>query len=291
MARNTQREELDRHEIEALVEKLAARLKENPENGEGWVMLAKSYRHFGRFREAAEAYANALSRLPPDATVLADYADVLAMAQGQRLQGEPEKLIARALELDPRHFKALALAGSVAYEKKDYATAAQYWERMLPLVPSDSEQARTIQANVDDARKLAGTPPAAGPTAAARKPAAAPAASHSGVSGVVRLAPEIAAKVAPTDTVFIYARAPEGPRMPLAIVRKQARDLPIQFTLDDTNAMAADMTLSKQQQVVITARVSKSSSATPQPGDLEGRAGPMRNDASGVTIVIDREIR
>ena len=123
------------------------------------------------------------------------------------------------------------------------------------------------------------------------KPPATAASPQSGVSGVVKLAPQLAGKVAPTDTVLIYARAAEGSRMPLAIVRKQVRELPAAFTLDDTMAMAAGMTLSKQQQVVIAARVSKSSSATAQPGDLEGVSGPVRNNASGVTLVIDSEVR
>jgi cytochrome c-type biogenesis protein CcmH len=256
-------------------------------------MLAKSYKHFGRFEDAAKAYANALSRLQPDATLLADYADVLAMAQGQRLQGEPEKLIARALALDPKELKALALAGTAAYERKDYASAVRYWERMLPLVPPDSEDARAVKASIDEARGLGGIAAAAAPgPAAAPEAAAAPAAATTaGVSGVVKLAPEIAARVAPTDTVFIYARAAEGSRMPLAIVRRQARELPVSFTLDDKSAMAAGAALSKQQHVVIAARVSKSSSATPQPGDFEGRVGPVRNDASGVTVVIDSEVR
>jgi len=284
---------VDRQQLEAMVEKLAARLAQDPENAEGWVMLAKSYKHFGRFKESAQAYANAVSRIEPDATLLADYADVLAMAQGQRLQGEPEKLIARALALDPKELKALALAGTAAYERKDYASAVRYWERMLPLVPPDSEDARAVKASIDEARGLGGMAIAAapGPAAAPQAAAAPAAATPAGVSGVVKLAPEIAARVAPTDTVFIYARAAEGSRMPLAIVRKQAGELPVRFTLDDKSAMAAGAALSKQQHVVIAARVSKSSSATPQPGDFEGRVGPVRNDASGVTVVIDSEVR
>ena len=292
LADNAAAHAVDRQQLEAMVDKLAARLAQEPENGEGWVMLAKSYRHFGRFKEAAQAYAKAISRLKPDATLYADYADVLAMVQGQRLQGEPEKLIARALAIDPRHLKALALAGTVAYEKKEYAAAVGYWERMLPLVAPESEDARAIKANVEEARGLAGiAPAAAGAAIVAEKPAAPAAGSVSGVSGVVKLAPQLAARVASTDTVLIYARAVEGSRMPLAIIRKQVRELPVAFTLNDANAMSAGTTLSTQQHIIITARVSKSSSAAAQPGDFEGTIGPVRNNASGVTVVIDQEIR
>ena len=111
------------------------------------------------------------------------------------------------------------------------------------------------------------------------------------MSGTVQLAPELAAKVAPTDSVLVYARPASGSRMPLAVMRKQAKDLPLTFTLDDTNAMTPDMTLSKHDQVVILARVSKKPGATSQPGDLEGVSTPVRNSASNVKVVIDTEVR
>lgn len=285
LADNAAEHSVSREQLEAMVERLAAKLKEDPENGQGWAMLARSYKVFGRYEDATRAYGNAVTRLAPDATLLADYADALAMAQGQQLAGEPEKLIAQALKIDPHNLKALALAGSAAFDRKDYAGAVRHWEQMLPLVPVGSEDARAIQANVEEARGLGGI---AGNKQASSVPAMP---VRSGVSGMVKLAPELVSKVAPTDTVLIYARAAEGSRMPLAILRKQARELPVAFTLDDTTAMAPGMTLSKHNQVVVAARVSKSSSAAAQPGDLEGASTPVRNDASGVTVVINSEVR
>jgi cytochrome c-type biogenesis protein CcmH len=276
----------DMKELEVAVERLAARLKENPDNTEGWIMLARSYRLFGRFEDSARAYAQAAARQPRDAQLLADYADMLAMAQGRNLQGEPEKLAARALEIDPRNLKALALAGSAAFDRKDYARAVELWERMLPLVPAGSEDARSVQASIKEARALG--------DGGARQPvpatAAAPA-SKGGVSGTVVLARELAGKVAPQDTVFIFARAVDGPRMPLAILRRQARDLPVAFALDDSMAMTPEMTLSRFPRVVVGARVSKSGSATPQPGDLEGVSAPVASTATGVTVTIASETR
>ena len=146
-------------QVEALVERLAARMRKNPDDPEGWILLARSYGAINRFDQAVQAYANAAARLPRDAQLLADYADVLAMAQGRRLQGEPEKIIARALKIDPRNLKALALAGSAAFEKKDYAGAIRHWEQILPLVPPDAENARSIQASIAEARSLGGTTP------------------------------------------------------------------------------------------------------------------------------------
>jgi cytochrome c-type biogenesis protein CcmH len=313
LAENDPAHAVDRKELEAMVERLAEKLKQEPDNLEGWLMLARSYKHFGRFEQAARAYGRVVARVEPDANLLADYADVLAMAQGQKLQGEPEKLVAKALELDPKHLKALALAGSAEFEKKNYAKAAEYWQRMLPLVPGDSEQAKAVNANVAEARSLAGLSTAKPEIARAPRTADGPKSevaaaprtadgpkSPSGdgqsqgqgrVSGVIKLSPEFASKVAPTDSVLVYARPASGSRMPLAVVRKQARDLPLTFTLDDTNAMTPDMTLSKHDQVVILARVSKKPGASAQPGDLEGVSTPVRNTASNVNVVIDTEIR
>jgi len=274
-------QELTPHEVEAMVERLAERLKTDSANVEGWMLLARSYGAFGRFRESADAYATAVKLRPGDAQLLADYADALGMALGRKLEGEPEKLVARALEIDPRNLKALALAGTAAFERKDFAAAAKYWERMLPLVPPDSEDARSIRSNLDEALAMAkgGAPPV---TAAAPK---------GGLRGEVKIAPAIAAQAAPTDTVFIFARAAQGPPMPLAVLRKQVRDLPVQFSLDDSMAMAPGANLSGAPQVIVGARVSKSGSPTAQPGDLQGLSAPVANDASGVTIVIDTVVR
>ncbi len=276
---------LSKQQIEALVEGLAARLKADPENAEGWSMLGRSYSLLGRLDEAAKAYANAVERRPGDAQVLADYADALGMTQGGRLQGKPENIIARALEIDPANLKALALAGTVAFDKKDYVGAVRYWERMLPQVQPESEEARSIQASIDEARALGGqgsAPPVRSTATATGKGV---------VSGVVMLAPALADKVAPTDTVFIFARAADGPRMPLAIMRKQARELPATFSLDDSMAMAPDMKLSDFPRLVVGARISKSSNATPQPGDLQGVSGTVTNGTAGITVLIDKEIR
>jgi len=264
-------------QIEAMVARLAAKLEENPGDVEGWKLLGRSYTVLGRYPQAVAAYAKAAERAPRDAQLLADFADALAMARGQRLAGEPERLIARALEIDPSNLKALALAGSAAYERQHYARAAELWSRMLPLVPAGSEDARSISENVEEAKKLAGI----GVTAS----------MHPGVRGTVRLAPALRKQVKPDDMVFVFARAAEGPAMPLAVLRARAAELPLQFALNDSMAMAQGMTVSAHPRVVVTARVSKSGSAKPAAGDLQGVSGPVANDASGVAVTIDSVVR
>jgi cytochrome c-type biogenesis protein CcmH len=223
-------------------------------------------------------------RAPRDAQLLADFADALAMARGQSLQGEPEKLVLRALQIEPTNLKALALAGTAQYERKDFKGAANTWRRMLPLVPPDSDDARAIQSNVDEALAMAG---------AAKSPATrrAPAGAGPALRGEVRLSEKLKNQASPDDTVFIFARAAEGPPMPLAVLRKRVRDLPVTFALDDSMAMAPQARLSGFPRVVVSARVSKSGQATAQPGDLQGASAAVANDASGVRVVIDSVVR
>jgi cytochrome c-type biogenesis protein CcmH len=274
---------ITQQQVEQMVERLAARLNENPEDVEGWKMLGRSLSVLGRFAEATNAYSKAAIRAPRDADLLADLADALAMARGQKMKGEPEELVLRALQIDAKNLKALALAGSAAYERDDFAAATRYWQRMLPLVPKNSEEARTIQANIDEARNLSTSKPAA-------KSDAAKGIATKGVTGTVRLSPKLAAKVSPTDTVFIFARAAEGPPMPLAVLRKEVRDLPVKFALDDGMAMTPAMKLSTYARVIVGARISKSGNAMPQPGDLQGLSGIVASSASGVVVLVDTEL-
>ena len=280
---------LDAKQVEVMVEGLAARLKAEPDNAEGWVMLARSYVALSRFKEAAAAYAEATARVSGSAQLLADHADALAMAQGRKLSGEPEALIQRALAIDPNNVKALALAGTAAFENKQFNAAVSYWQRLANLVPPDSETARAVQGSIAEAQAMGGKG-AGGSRSAAVVPPPKSAAAGGRVSGSVRLAPELAARVAPSDTVFIFAQAAEGPRMPLAIVRKQAAELPVKFVLDDSMAMAPGMSLSGFERVVIGARVSKSASANPQSGDLQGVSPPVKVGANSIAIVIDKVI-
>lgn len=257
-------------QVEAMVARLAAKLRDNPDDTDGWKLLGRSYAAMGRFPESADAYARAATKAPRDAQLLADFADALAMARGQTMRGEPEKLVLRALQLEPENLKALALAGTAAFERKDFDAAARFWQRMLPLVPADGEDARTIRSNVDEALAMKG-----------RKP----------LRGEVRLAEKLKASASPDDVVFVYARAAEGSPMPLAILKKRVRDLPLAFALDDTMAMAPGGKLSMFPRVVVSARVSKSGQAAPQPGDLQGASAAVANDAAGVRVVIDSVVR
>lgn len=269
-------------DVETLVQRLAERMKAEPSDPQGWMLLGRAYSGMQRFEEARDAYREALQRMPPDASLLADYADVLAMTQGRTLAGEPEKLVLQALALEPDHLKALALAGSAAFERGDPRQALEHWTRARRVAPPGSPFATGLDPGIAEARAAAGLPPEPPPGQA---PAAA--AGGAGLQVSVQVAPALAARLQPGDTLFVFARAAEGPRMPVAIARVPAGPGPVQLTLDDSSAMSPELRLSTQSRVVVGARVSRSGNATPQPGDFEGESMPTA-PAGRVEVLIQR---
>lgn len=267
--------------IENMVVQLKERLAKNPSDAEGWSMLGRSYYFLKRYNDAAQSYSKVveiMGETEPD--VLADYADTVAMASGRSMKGKPYELVKKALSLQPFHEKSLWLAGSAAYEEKDYSNALGYFEKLMQVFPPGSENYEQMKRNVGEIQDLMAQsgmkvqPTAATGAAPVRAEATASAAAGGAakITGTVKLNPALTAKAAPTDTVFIFARAAQGPRMPLAIVRKQVKDLPFSYTLDDSLAMNPAMKLSNFQQVVVGARISKSGNAMPQSGDLQGQS-------------------
>jgi len=147
---------MSNQQIAANVEKLAKRLEQNPNDAEGWLMLGRSYISMERFADAAAAYEHVTKLNGNNADAWADYAEALAMANGQRLAGKPTDAINRALQIDPKHQKALDLAGSAAYQAGNYKKAIDYWQKLLTQFPAGSEELRTISAQIAKARELAG---------------------------------------------------------------------------------------------------------------------------------------
>jgi cytochrome c-type biogenesis protein CcmH len=278
-------------QIAAMVDKLAARMKERPDDAQGWIMLARSYTVLGRFDDALPAYKRASELQPKDAALLADYADAVAATKRTANNPESMALIARALAVEPTHPKALALAGTADYDRGDFAGAIARWQAIADRVPVESELGKQIAASIADARSHLG--PGATATAAAAAPkasAAAPAGGGTEVTGTVSLDPAIAAKAAPGDTVFVFARAAGGSRMPLAIQRATVAELPLRFKLDDSMAMAPGMNLSSAKQLIVGARISKTGNAMPAAGDLSGEAAPVAPGSRDLAIRIDRVV-
>ncbi len=301
---------MSNQQITDLTKALEDRLAREPENPMGWATLARTYYSQRDFDKAARAYGKLADLVPQDAAVLADYADALAMTQGRKIEGRPLELVNKALAIEPTQWKALAMAGTAAFGRKDYKGAVTYWETLARTLPADSPMVAQIGNSIAEARQLGGMKPAqpgalvppvaqagAGKSAGAKgdtgksnagKADAGKAAAAASVSGTVNLSPELRAKVAPTDAVFIFARPAEGPRMPLALTQVQVKDLPARFSLDDSMAMSPNFRLSGYEQVIVGARVSKTGRPMPAPGDLEGLSAAIKVGSGNVAVTIDK---
>ncbi|HPH06705.1 MAG TPA: tetratricopeptide repeat protein, partial [Methylotenera sp.] len=271
-------------DFETLLNQLKAKLEQEPNNADGWALLARSYVQLGRHAEAVTAYEQAANLIQDDPSLLADYADALGVVNGGSLVGKPESMINQALKLDPHHDKALMLAGTVAYDKKDYTNAISLWERLKKVLSPQSELLPDVNAALAETYSLAGIkPPVIQSQEEVNKPFAVSSAS---INGAVTMAPELANKVSPTDTVFIFARPARGKTMPLAIEKISARELPYNFMLDDSKALIPNHKLSQASEVILVARVSKTGDATSNPGDLEGVSALVKPNGTTVNIEI-----
>jgi len=277
-------------DVNAMVAGLAERLKQQPDDPEGWLMLGRSYKYMQQYDKAAEAFAQAHRLMGDQTDLLLQYADSLAMAQKGSLKGKATELVLKAVKQSPDNQTALWLAGMAKAEVGDYAQALQYWQKLQKMFPPESKsyqevtnlitqiqdqqpglQAEKTALTDDENRKIG-------------KPAE--------LQVKVNLSQQLKDKVSPEDTVFIYAQAMNGPKMPLAIVKEQVKNLPLTVALSDQQAMTPMMKLSSFEQVKIIARVSKSGSAIPQPGDLIGSISPVSStETKLVEIEISREIQ
>ncbi len=277
---------ITQEKVETMVANLAERLRKNPSDARGWTMLGRSYMVLKRFPEAAEAFEHASRLLPNDAQLLAEYGESEMMLDPKELNPKAVELTNKALEIDPNNPKALTLGGAIAFEQRNFARVVALWSNLLSQLPPDSDDAKAVESGIEGARAAA---------KAAGKPLPEPkikpqAASAATVSGSVTLAPELESKAAPEDTLYIFAQAASGPKMPLAILKIQAKELPLRFSLDDTLAMAPMMKLSNFKTVIVGARISKSGNAMPQSGDLEGYSQPVKVGAKDIRITINKAV-
>lgn len=277
----------DEHDFMSLIRKVEEKTQANPDDGEAWAMLAKSYAAMEQWPKALQAYERAIKLLPQDASVLSGYAEALAITNKLVLAGKPMELVRQALEIDPEDMKALELAGINAFREGNFAQASVYLKRMHSLLPPESPYAQDILAAQQEAERLAqsGVPGLTSPPPADDR--AAPIAPGATIRGSVDIAPALKSRLAETDVLFLFARpGPGGP--PVAAIRASAGQLPLEFKLDDSTAMNPGNTLSQHRQVMLVARLSKSGNPMAQPGDLEGTVANVKVGATGVKIMIDR---
>ena len=153
-------------DLTIMVKRLAEKMACDPKNGDGWLLLARTYGELQQPREAAEAYAKAAALLPADASILADWAAVVVTSHDNRWDEQSRGILKRALTTDPKHLKSLALAGAEAFARDDKRGAIEYWEQLKKLAPADSQDAKLADANLAEARSRVGGKAAGGTTAA-----------------------------------------------------------------------------------------------------------------------------
>ena len=272
---------------DAALKELEGKVAKNPKDADSLLILARSYADQARYLDAAKAYNKLTMLVPNDAQLWADFADALAMASDQKLAGHPTMLLNKALALDPNNPKALALSGSAAMERGDFTAGIAYWEKLLPLLPKGSEDAKMIADGLGQAR-AAMVQGKGGKAAPMAQPVAA---GKERITGTVTLSDAVKSGAGPNDLLFVLARAASGPPMPLAVIRKQVKDLPLQFTLDDSMAMSPQMKLSNFDKVVLVARISKTGDPMPHPGDLQGMSAAIKPGSAGVKLSIDSMVK
>ena len=287
--------------LEVLAQGLAERMQKTPDNLDGWLMLGRTYFAIGQPAKGLEALERAYQLAPEQAGVLAAYAEALGANAGNRLSGRPAELIRTALRLEPANPNVRWLAGMLDYQEGRFSAAVQTWQGLLSELDPAGQEAQQLGEMIAEAQGQAGTPSAAAEAPAPHAGAAAPAPADArqaeiaaGDTGAriqvsVTLAPALAAQAAPDDMVFVFARAPAGPPMPLAVQRLKVADLPATLSLDDSMAVIPTLRLSGYPEVLVGARISKSGQATPSAGDLEGEAGPVKaSGGAAVALAIDR---
>ena len=276
--------------LNQLVAKLTEKLGKNPDSPQDWVMLGRVYRMLGRYDEAEQAYQRAGTTANADSSLILERVEMALDKNGGHIEGAALKMLNGVLKKEPGNPRARFLAGYGAFSRSDYKAAISYWEPLLKQVAPDSQDARNLAAGIAEARtRLGGNAPAMSPADAsvATAPATAAADNAAVIRGRVSLAPALKAKAAPSDTVFIFARATQGPPMPLAAIRVTVADLPLEFTFDDSQAMTPQTKLSLFKTVRVEARVAKSGDVAAKAGDLVGSFESVKVGTTGLALTID----
>ncbi len=266
--------DLSVEEIENLIKQ---RLRNNPEDAEGWFVLGKTYMARQKFDKAITAYQRTYDLVGEEPGVMFSLADALAMQNDGVMQGEPEQLVRRGLEISPQDPTGLWLAGLAAEQRQDYKGAHALWSQLMPLIQNDPESSTEV-------RELIGL-------LEQRDPQLSASVSVVGILNLsISLAENLRHLAAPGDSVFVYAKAMDGPPMPLAVKRLTVQDLPTDVILSDSDAMIQTMKLSTFARVIVGARVSISGNPVAQPGDLFVESGGIdsSNPPPKIELSIDQ---
>jgi len=276
-------EQQEMPDLETMITALADHLKKTPEDGEGWLMLGRSYLAMNRFKDAQDAFQHAHKLLGDDVSLLADYADAIGRGNNNDLTGAAKPLIEKALKINPDHSKTRWLAGMLAYQEKDYEKVSGFLKPLLSQTEPGSEIHEGLMRLINKARSQSGEEPI---VEKEKDPQA-----NVALNVQVSLSDQFKDQVNPDETVFIFAKAVQGPPIPLAVKKLKVKDLPAKIVLDDSLAMRPDLKISNHDRVNINARISKSGNAIAVSGDLQGSVSKINTGITKpVHILIDQKV-
>ncbi len=263
-------------DVDLMLAQLKARLVDEPNDIRGWTLLGNALMSTGQYAKAVPAYRRLVALQPGNAERLVRLADALAMSRNGVLTGEPEELIQQALMLSPGHPQGLWLAGIAAEQRGAYADALVIFNRLLPLVSDQPEVLTEVRALIS------------------RTTAALEGNSLTQTDSLrilVSVDADLVSTITPEDTLFVYARVPNGPPMPVAVRKLNAQPLPREVVLSDQNLMLAGASIGSYPELEIGAHISRSGTVQKAPGDLLGLSEPFEPEKiTQITVVIAEAI-
>jgi cytochrome c-type biogenesis protein CcmH len=279
--------------IDQALAELRQHLAVQPDDVQGWVLLAQTEAAMGRLDDAHDAYDKALGADPSNTAAMVGWAETdSAQRPDHLIEGRSRRLLEQALRSDPQNQRGLWLLGIAQFQHAQYTQAAATWRQLQPLLEPGSKVAQAVAQQIAAADARAGGPPVgiSAATPADASSGTAPATTGGpALNVIIDLAPSLRSKLAAGDSLYVYARAESGPPMPLAVTRIDPHALPATVTLTDAMAMTPQLNLSSASKVFVGARISHSGQPIAQPGDLEGDAGVVAVDRrTPITITIDK---
>ncbi len=271
--------------VEEMTAHLEQAVKEQPDSAEAWYFLGRTYMNQERPADAAKAFARVVELAGRQPELLGQWAQAQYFAGDRQWSEQLQALTDEALQADPQELTSLGLLGIAAYEEGRYQDAVRFWEQLVAALPENDPSREAIRGGIERARQQVDG--GSGNAAAGEAPAAA-STQAAALKIQVQLDPKVAETVSPEDSVFVFARAVNGPPVPLAAKRLTVGDLPATVTLSDADAMVPSLKISSVEQVTVMARVSRTGDATKGEWMGQSEALETRGDKNAVRLTIDR---
>ncbi|ABP80197.1 MULTISPECIES: c-type cytochrome biogenesis protein CcmI [Stutzerimonas] len=271
--------------VEEMTAHLEQAVKEQPDSAEAWYFLGRTYMNQERPADAAKAFARVVELAGRQPELLGQWAQAQYFAGDRQWSEQLQALTDEALQADPQELTSLGLLGIAAYEEGRYQDAVRFWEQLVAALPENDPSREAIRGGIERARQQVDG--GSGNAAAGEAPAAA-STQAAALQIQVQLDPKVAETVSPEDSVFVFARAVNGPPVPLAAKRLTVGDLPATVTLSDADAMVPSLKISSVEQVTVMARVSRTGDATKGEWMGQSEALETRGDKNAVRLTIDR---